>query len=136
MSGSFVQSLPSRMLSEDEVSSLEDHEQIVQAVAVRGFFRDGPTAFQILLNIADRGLLGIHLNPDAPEDGWRIVFDSADIDMDEHDSDEMYRFAHEKLVSVSPDLEEEETSYFEKTLENEDVGMMEWENPAEADEEE
>lgn len=123
MSREIVESLPNQVLDTDTVESLEEHDKIVQAVPVRGLFvEEKPAAFQILLNVPDRGLLGLHIDPYAPNSDWEIVFDSQNVrgeDLD--DTTELYHRAHEALLDHSPELE---GNFFENTPDDSDIGLM------------
>lgn len=129
MTERIVESLPDHPLSHDTVTGLEENERIVQAVPVRGFYQeeggDG-VAFQMILSIPDRGVVGLHIDPFDPGGNWEIVFDSEDIDEDGlMDSVDLYRRAHEALLERSPDLEDLGYKFFEHTPKGMDLGLAE-----------
>lgn len=133
MTERIVESLPDHPLDHDTVTGLEEHERIVQSVPVRGFYEDeggGGVAFQMLLSIPGRGLVGLHIEPFDPDSNWEIVFDS---DGDVADSTDLYRRAHEELLDRSPDLEALGYKFFEHTPKGMDLGLAESPHPENED---
>ncbi|SFL55649.1 hypothetical protein SAMN04487950_4200 [Halogranum rubrum] len=99
MSRRFVDTLPDRQVEADLADELEDLDGIEQCVAVRGNYEGEQMAYQLLVNVTDRGLLALHYR----ESGWQVVYDSAE-DGDIESSEELYRRAHDALYThADPD---------------------------------
>ncbi|WP_181685835.1 hypothetical protein [Halorhabdus salina] len=124
-----VDSLPEKMLPYETVNDLEESDNIVQSVPVRGLYTNNSAkeidavVFQILLNIPGRGLVGLHIDPYEDNSSWKVVFDSQNVD-DAEDSEELYVMAHSQLLEISPELEGK--SFFEHTPEFKDIGLMDY----------
>ncbi|WP_338728677.1 hypothetical protein [Haladaptatus sp. DJG-WS-42] len=100
MPESFADTLPNNPVPASLADDLEALDGIEQCVAVRGNFEGEELAYQLLINIVDRGLLALHFDDDG---GWQVVYDSADEDPDSIESDEtVYRHAHNALYELAP----------------------------------
>jgi len=138
MSTNVLESLPPRLLPYDTINSFEKNEKIVQSVPVRGFYTNNGNngaVFQFLLNIPGRGLVAFHRDPFTNEAEWEIVFDSEELGPEEvDDSSHLYELAHRTLLDYSPDLEAEGVSYFEHTPQDINLGLMDYPERPDPDE--
>jgi hypothetical protein len=117
-----VSALPDGPLPAEMTAEMTDHDAVEQCVPVRGFLHAGRTSVhQLLVNIRERRVFALHLDPDS---GWDVVFDSQTDPLPDSvatvDGRAVYAAAHEALDAHADDIEAtaDHAGMFEQSLQD------------------